>query len=273
MSSRKIPPEAIDTALLSELAIGVKKTFTNAEELFREAHLLSDSGSLSRALFLHQISLEECAKIEILGASATSLLMGNEVDVAKLTNVLLSHAKKNRTNAYFLEVSEEEEAARLAGDFKGASEAFSELQKRFHLKANTAKNASLYVDFKDGRFSSPSESINSDMVREIAALNEQYLAISCPKVEMLQAWAKSPSEITAKLTRFEGRLKELVSSFPEDPFRALETVMTEAFDEIRQQPNKAQNRPAPFPSRTSLSARPRRQGSSLRSDERAQARP
>ncbi|WP_371113488.1 AbiV family abortive infection protein [Nitrosospira multiformis] len=47
---------------------GAKKTYRNVEELFQEASILHDHRALNRALFLHQISLEECGKIEMLGA-------------------------------------------------------------------------------------------------------------------------------------------------------------------------------------------------------------
>jgi AbiV family abortive infection protein len=100
MSSKKLP--SFDRALLSELARGAQKTFDNADALYREAKLLGASGALGRALFLHQISLEECAKIETLGAWATSLLAGYSVDEKKVVVGFASHARKNRTNAYML---------------------------------------------------------------------------------------------------------------------------------------------------------------------------
>ena len=50
--------------------------FLNAEELFQEASLLGSHGAICRALFLHQISLEECGKIEMLGGWATSSSYG-----------------------------------------------------------------------------------------------------------------------------------------------------------------------------------------------------
>jgi len=65
--------DAKTKALLSEMYQGAQLTFTNAEELYAEADLLRRNGSMNRALFLHQISLEECGKIEIIGAWATQL--------------------------------------------------------------------------------------------------------------------------------------------------------------------------------------------------------
>lgn len=56
---------------------GVQRTFQNADALFSEARLLAGVGAVARAYFLHQISLEECGKIEILSAAVTRLLMGD----------------------------------------------------------------------------------------------------------------------------------------------------------------------------------------------------
>ena len=114
--------DAIDKTLLAELTSGAEKTFENAGALYKEARILNDFGAISRALFLHQVSLEECAKLEMLGAWATSLLMGHEVDSAKVKKAMASHAHKNRTNAYFLKGNAKEEAARKSGDVHGAVE-------------------------------------------------------------------------------------------------------------------------------------------------------
>ena len=65
---------------------------------------------------------------------------------------MASHARKNRSNAYFFELSKEEKLALEAGDTEAAIKAFRELQEKFHRNANTAKNDALYVDFKDGKF-------------------------------------------------------------------------------------------------------------------------
>jgi AbiV family abortive infection protein len=223
-----------DKALLSKLVRGAQKTFENAEALFREASLLREAGFLCRALFLYQISLEECAKIEILGACATGLLAGHEINLANVRGALISHARKNKTNAYFLEGSSEEEAAKEAGDVKGAVEAFSKMQGEFHRKANAAKNASLYVDFSDEEFSAPVERITPEMVAEIATLNERFLSLTFPKVEMLRMWEMSPERRSEEFVRFEKRIYELAAEHPGDPFSAMEQLLKEMLEAKRE---------------------------------------
>jgi AbiV family abortive infection protein len=54
----------VDRAFFSVLVGGAEKTFENAEKLYFEAMLLAKAGATAQALCLHQISLEECNKIE-----------------------------------------------------------------------------------------------------------------------------------------------------------------------------------------------------------------
>jgi AbiV family abortive infection protein len=214
-----------DHALLSELAQGAKKTFENAESLFHEAKLLAGAGTLSRALFLHQISLEECAKIENMGAWAVSLLAGLPVDQEKVLAGFASHARKNRTNANMLDGSPEEEAAKERGDWKAAAAEFKKLQDEFHQKSNDAKNASLYVDFNDGKFVAPVERITEEMLAGTATQNERFLGLMFPKVEMLLKWEKSPKEAQERAIAFIKVAEATKAESPKDVVAAIEKLI------------------------------------------------
>ncbi|MCI0428812.1 MAG: AbiV family abortive infection protein [Nitrospiraceae bacterium] len=216
--------------LLSELARGAKKAFENAEKLFQEASLLRDKGALSRALFLHQISMEECAKVELLGTWATSLLMDVDVDVTELAAKLASHKAKNYTNAYMLATTEEETEARERGDWKGSTEAFDKLQAAFHLESNTAKNASLYVDFNDGRFVAPEERITEVMVSAIGEKNSGFLGLMYPKLKMLLGWEENIPDLEKSFAWFKTRIEDLRSEMPDEPELALSTLMQEMLE-------------------------------------------
>jgi AbiV family abortive infection protein len=215
----------IDKGVLREVVSGAQKIFENAESLFNEACLLRANGFFIRALVLHQISLEECAKIETLGAWMTSLLLGHQVDMKKLEAFMASHARKNRSNAYFLELSEEEELALEAGDTEAAIKAFRELQQKFHLEANTAKNASLYVDFKDGRFVAPKERITREMAAETASLNERFLGIGFRNLELLRKVESDPERHSDWAARFEKMANELKAKYPDNPRKAVELLL------------------------------------------------
>jgi AbiV family abortive infection protein len=212
--------------MLRELADGASKVFQNASDLFHEASALQAIGALSRALFLHQISLEECAKIEMLGAWAVSVLTGMETDVRKLTVAFASHKAKNYTNAYLLPVTNAESDARREKRWHDAIEAFKQQQAEFHLESNSAKNASLYVDVQQGAFTAPRDRISETMVREIAQANQEFLAGAQAKVEMMTRWLNDPDKVRNLVKWFETRLKELMSQ-SDDPEEAISIVMDE----------------------------------------------
>jgi AbiV family abortive infection protein len=219
MASPELPN--FDPKLLGELARGAQKVFDNAEALCREAKMLGGAGALSRALFLHQISLEECAKIDVMGAWATSVLAGVAVDEKKVLSALASHAKKNRTNAYLLEGSLEEREAKDRGDWRVARDAFKRLQAKFHEESNEAKNASLYVDFNNGTFVAPSDRITEDMLADTAARNDEFLGLTYPKLQMLLRWDKAPEEVEESIVAFV-KLAEAVKD--EKPTNAMAAI-------------------------------------------------
>lgn len=211
--------------LLSTLVEGARKTYRNAEDLFHEASILYDHRALNRALFLHQISLEECGKIEMLGAWATGLLVGFKVDNRKISKALANHRAKNNANSYFLPMSEAERQAHAASDVTAAVTAFSGQQSDFHNESNLAKNASLYVDFENEEFSAPSDRVTEAMVREIAHRNAEFLALTGPKVEMMLRWKRDSTNVARTLKLFCDRLEQLRKDMPSDPHKAFSALM------------------------------------------------
>ena len=67
----------------------------------------------------------------------------------------------------------------------------------------------------------------------IGAANERYLGLMYPKLEMLLKWEKAPEETHETLVQFEKRIKELSSELPDDPLKALETLMQEMLETAR----------------------------------------
>jgi len=176
-----------NAALARHLIEGAEKIFANAEALYGEATILANSSAWSRALFLHQISLEECAKVDTLGAAVTSLLMGHDVNIEMLRQAFRSHKYKNKANAYFLPVTEAERKAHEGGDFDAARHHFKELQNAFHTESNNDKNASLYVDFGDV-VTSPQELISEEDFVKVRMRNDEFMSIAFNHVRMLRGW-------------------------------------------------------------------------------------
>jgi AbiV family abortive infection protein len=192
-----------DKRLLTELVRGAEVCFANAEQLFQEASLLREHKHFSRSLFLYQIAMEECAKVDMIGVAATVLTLGHPIDLDGLTRAFRDHKAKNFSNAYMSTASEAEVAARKANDSKAAGEAFRNSQREIHGFLNTAKNASMYVDFKDEKFVSPNEVVGEEEALVIAALAFYFMTVTYPKLRPLRRMLDEP-QLHAELTRGVG---------------------------------------------------------------------
>jgi AbiV family abortive infection protein len=223
-----------DNAPLAVLLRGAEKTLDNAERLFFEAELLAKAGAVARALCLHQISLEECSKVNNLGAWAVSLVLGFEVDQKKVLAAFGRHAAKNKSNAYMLKGSEAETDAKTRGDWEAAMEAFRQTQDEFHETSNRAKNASLYVDWVDGEFAAPSERITDEMLGEITERNAEFLSYAHNGLKMLRRLKKSPDEMKGLLSGFVEQAEKLREEKPDDLMGAMETLLSGFLEEGKQ---------------------------------------
>lgn len=221
----------IDRALLSTLVQGAEKTFDNAEKLYFEADLLAKAGATARALCLHQISLEECSKVENLGAWIASLLSGIAVDQGKVLAAFRRHSSKNKSNAYMLEGSDAEKEAKARGDWEAARGEFKKLQNEFHEQSNDAKNASLYVDWEDGKFVSPSEKITKEMVAQISERNETFLGYAQNSLNMMKRLDKDPEQLQDLVVDFIEKAKKLREEKPDNPMGAINDLVSSFLEE------------------------------------------
>jgi AbiV family abortive infection protein len=220
----------VDRAFFRVLVGGAEKTFENAEKLYFEAMLLAKAGATARALCLHQISLEECSKIESMGAWATSLLAGLEVNQNKVLSAFRRHSSKNKSNAYMLQGSPEEKAARRRGNWDTARDEFRKLQLDFHESSNDAKNASLYVDWKDGGFVSPTEQITPEMLSQILGRNQTFLGYARNSLNMLKRLDKSPDDLQDLTVEFIEGAKKMRAEKPEDLMVAINKLLQTFLD-------------------------------------------
>lgn len=197
---------------------GTLSVFENADRLFYEAGVLADVKAFSRGYLLHQISLEECGKIEMLCAAVCSCLVGNRVNIKSLSKAFRRHEGKNKMNAYFLPRSEAEKVAEENNDVAAAVGAFKVVQEEFHQESNRLKNSSLYVDF-DEVFTSPQDVISKDDYEKIRAQNADFMALTNHKVQTLSRWKSD-------LASAAGEIQEVYALVTED--RPEEKSLTEA---------------------------------------------
>ncbi len=185
-----------DRRLLAEIHRGAKLIFENAEQLYSEAEILGTTRrAFSRAVCLHQISLEECSKIDMLGAAATGLLLGHSVDLAKLARSMRKHEVKNKNFAFGSVCTPAEKQAQEKGDREAALRIFREQQNAIHDFLNKNKNASLYVDYVGGRFVAPSEQITEELAVAMQALNGERLAASESFLRLLDRMVAEPENL------------------------------------------------------------------------------
>jgi AbiV family abortive infection protein len=137
-----------------------------------------------------------------LGAWAASLLSGLEVDQNKVLAAFRRHSSKNKSNAYMVVGSKAEKDARARGDWDMAREEFKKLQTEFHETSNDAKNSSLYVDWKDGEFVSPSERITPEMLAQIIKRNQTFLGYAFNSLKMLKRLDESPDDLQDLIVEF-----------------------------------------------------------------------
>jgi AbiV family abortive infection protein len=182
-----------DNELLLELVRGAEVCFANAEQLFQEATLLREHKHFCRSIFLYQIAMEECAKVDMIGAAATALTFGHPVRLGKLEKAFRDHKAKNYSNAYMSEASVAEKAARKANDKKAASAAFKDSQREIHAFLNTAKNASMYVDLKNGKFVAPTDVVDEEAASMIAALSYYFMSVTYPRLRPLRRMLDEPN--------------------------------------------------------------------------------
>jgi AbiV family abortive infection protein len=224
-------PNAVDYNIerVQRYARGAQLIFSNAEALYNEAQTLGQSGAFARATVLHQISMEECAKIDTLGAAATSMLMGHDVDETRIANAFRDHKAKNHVNAYNATTTEEELAARARGDWQASSDAFKKFQHQFHVEVNTIKNAGLYVDFKEGEFTAPKDAISEAMAVAFMHLNADFLLRSENFVRLLRGMGTQPNLYADLVKRFSDRAEALRGVGDADPEHVTNILMEEMF--------------------------------------------
>jgi AbiV family abortive infection protein len=219
-----------ETPLLQEILRGAQLAFENAEKLYQEAGLLGTNGAFARALTLHQISMEECSKVNMLGTAAMSLLLGHPVDLNKLAAKFRQHKIKNYNNAYISVTTDAEREARKSGDPERAIEIFKAQQATLHQWLNSNKNASLYVDYLDDKFVSPTERITEEVAVQFQRLNAVFLRHGASNLEVLSKMMNDPDAAAMQAKDFLGRLEKLKMIDAEELDEKFQQLLNEWLD-------------------------------------------
>jgi hypothetical protein len=115
-----------------------------------------------------------------------------------------------------LEGSSAEKDAKARGEWDTAQQEFRKLQQEFHEASNDAKNASLYVDWKDGEFVSPTEQITLEMLSQIIERNQTFLGYAQNGLKMLKRLDESPEDLQSLVVEFIEAAGKMRADKPDD---------------------------------------------------------
>lgn len=115
-----------------------------------------------------------------------------------------------------LEGSQAEKDAKARGNWKAMREEFKKLQMEFHEASNDAKNGSLYVDWQDGEFVSPSEQITPEMLAQILERNQTFLGCAFNSLKMLRRLDNSPDDLRDSVVEFIAEAERMRAEKPKD---------------------------------------------------------
>jgi AbiV family abortive infection protein len=153
---------------LEQLDAGIDALTDNASSLIAEAELLHERGYFARAYTLGHLAREELAKVTMLLAAGIRLIVGHEVDWEGLRQRFVNHKSKLRQDTLWNLMS-----SGAVHTEKG--EDYLKLMEAVISGRNDAKNNSLYVGFRDGKFAKPAEVISA----ETAMRTIQLARMSC----------------------------------------------------------------------------------------------
>ncbi|CAH0346979.1 AbiV family abortive infection protein [Bacillus sp. CECT 9360] len=169
--------------------------YENAKELLEESRLLFENKKYARSYTLAQIAIEELAKLPIIYQEATRSFFKESHDWKHFYKRLRSHESKNKMIfMYFrmiLDLTGEEHP-----DFE-----FHKLEQTLKY-FNDMKNASLYADIKNNKFTKPSIEIKKHTAKELLQLVEGMFDIfALPGFHIRGGMKKSLDHEGAKLKR------------------------------------------------------------------------
>jgi AbiV family abortive infection protein len=139
---------------LKQIGEGIDALLRNSTALVDEAKLLLDAKHFARAMSLAHMAREEMSRMVMLHATAIRMMAGHDIDWRELNRRLKDHKAKLR-----MEIVENALMIKGATDSPVGDFALSNVQATAEYQ-HAQRNASLYVEFKDGHFVEPSQVVD-----------------------------------------------------------------------------------------------------------------
>jgi AbiV family abortive infection protein len=158
-------PESLELLSNQELMVGAGKAVTNARDLATDGLLLMQNKRYARAYTMFQLANEELGKVLLLHGLMIERHQLSVVDYRRMDNKFRKHQPKTVNtlmfNLFYYLVQNE-------NGIDVSKEALHTFESARNVDSvNDSKNASLYVDIKDGVFVSPTEVITQAMRDDI----------------------------------------------------------------------------------------------------------
>lgn len=190
--------DRINNLKASEVIEGALKTVRNAQQLCDESELLHQHKMFARSYALSHFAREEIGKSAMLYKIAIDCLLGRQIDWKKLNRRFRDHKEKignDRafTHLFFGSIEIQGEKLDPKVLFNSGTIAYT----------NARKNASLYVDWTDGKFQSPEESVSENQSARNLDIAMFRVALMSRVVPTLVGLEKKPQEELAKMFPLE----------------------------------------------------------------------
>lgn len=169
---------------LTQIDQGIDALLQNAKALIAESRLLYDAKAMARAYTLSHLGREELSRVVMLEAAALRILAERPVEWKKLMKRLRDHKAK-------LALEDAESAMLLlgAGVHPAGNMALQFAGKTSSMR-NDWKNASIYVNFEDGKFVLPTNQISDRKAERTVLLAELRLNAIMRRRAMFLPFAK-----------------------------------------------------------------------------------
>ena len=151
----------------ANLIDGMKKSYSNAEELLNEVYLLQTNQKWARAYALCQLSIEEMAKVPLLFDLLINKINGYPIDYKQMNRKFKDHSLKTilsiETEIAFFKLYKQQSGAEwVDGAIKKGEEFINNIEE-----LNDFKNESLYVTIKGNKFQSPNVIIDEEKFQSV----------------------------------------------------------------------------------------------------------
>lgn len=198
--------ERINNLKARDVIEGALKTIRNAQQLCDESELLHQHKMFARSYALSHLAREELGKSAMLYKVAIERLLGLQIDWKKVDRRFRDHKEKiinDRALTLQLFGSMEIEGEKLDPKVLFNSGGIE--------YTNSRKNASLYVDWTEGKFKSPEESVSEEQSARNLDLAMYRVAFMSEVIPSLVELEKKPKDELAKIFPME-KIMQLVEA-------------------------------------------------------------